>query len=500
MESLNIYEFDKQKIKTMNKKNNPLLILLSLFSFHYSFAQTGITWNMSSDIATASSGNEHPRIVTDGAGNPLVLWGHSDRAMFSRWNGTSFTTPVILNPMTMTIAEASWMGPDIAANGNNVYVVFKQTPEADTSSHIYIVHSADGGINFSAPVKVDNIGDSIARFPTVSVDATGNPIVGFMKFNSTFGDARWVVTKSTDFGNTFSGDVKASGYSATTAEVCDCCPGSITSSGNNVAMLYRDNNSNIRDTWCGISTNGGNSFPSGMALDENNWMLMSCPSSGPDGVIIGDTLYNTYMNGANGTLVYFSKASLTTMTNPTVTSVTGTITGLTQQNFPRIANSGNAVALVWKQVVNGASQLMIRFTDSISNGLPVAYDTVDLANITNADVTLANGKIFVVWEDDASGTVKYRSGIYAIPNSIPTINSSGAFSLYPNPVSETLFLNQVSIGVCSISILNATGQLVKTIDPKCSSIDVNNLPDGIYYLQSFAGYSIPALQKFVVHH
>ena len=191
------------------KKNTVLIISLFIFlaclgSAKNSFAQTGITWNMSSDIATASSGNEHPRIVTDAVGNPLVLWGYSDRVMFSRWNGTAFTTPVMLNPMSMTIAEASWMGPDIAANGNNVYVVFKQTPEADTSSHIYIVHSSDGGINFSAPVKVDNIGDSIARFPTVTVDDAGNPIVGFMKFNSTFGDARWVVTKSIDFGNTLS--------------------------------------------------------------------------------------------------------------------------------------------------------------------------------------------------------------------------------------------------------------------------------------------------------
>ncbi|MFA6571128.1 MAG: hypothetical protein WCT77_07810, partial [Bacteroidota bacterium] len=220
-----------------------------LFTVTFTKAQSPISWNNAINLASSSTGNEHPRITIDGKGNPLVIWHHTNRCMFSRWNGTSFTSPVMLNPAYIAVAGAGWMGPDIAAHGDTVYVVFKQTPEASDTCHIYCIHSFNGGRTFSNPVKVDNIADSISRFPTITTDDTGNPIVGFMKFNHSFADSRWAVARSTDFGNSFSTDVKASGWSSKTSTICDCCPGSIACSGNSVAMLYRDNNSNIRDSW-----------------------------------------------------------------------------------------------------------------------------------------------------------------------------------------------------------------------------------------------------------
>src|SRR5687767_12688697 len=105
-------------------------IFLALIISQTIVSQSQITWiGAGSNLNTAATGNNRPRVVMDAVGNPLVLWGYSSRAMFSRWNGTSFTTPVMLNPMNMTIAEAYWMGPDIATHGDTIYVVFKQTPE-----------------------------------------------------------------------------------------------------------------------------------------------------------------------------------------------------------------------------------------------------------------------------------------------------------------------------------------------------------------------------------
>lgn len=392
-----------------------LLIIFSCINFFVS-AQSGITWGMMGmDIANSSHSNMHPRITLDAARNPLVIWGRmsEEAVLFSRWNGTAFTAPVALNMGGMTVATASWMGPDIASKGDTVYVVWRQTPESmDTSKHIFIVRSFDGGISFSAPVRVDNIGDSVSRFPTVSVDATGNPVVAFMKFNMAFGASRWVVAKSTDYGNSFSIDTKASGWDGST-DVCDCCPGALVLSGNTSAMLYRNNNNNIRDIWTGISTSSSTSFSSGFNVDNHNWNLNSCPSSGPDGVIIGDTLYSVFMNGANVNYrTYLSKSSLSGGAVNSVSNLTGAITGLTQQNYPRIATDGNAMAIVWKQTVSGVAQLPILFTNNIANGFAAMYDTVDLNNITNADVAISNGKIFVVWQDDNSGTVKYRTGTY----------------------------------------------------------------------------------------
>ena len=455
-------------------------LILICISAH-SFSQSQITWTMGMNVASSASGNNHPRVVVDGSGNPLVLWGHSNRAMFSRWNGSSFTTPVMLHPGTMQVAHASWMGPDIASKGDTVYAVFKLVPEGDTSSHIYIVRSFNGGVNFTSPIQVDFIGDSISRFPVVAVDASGNPVVAFMKFNPVFGDARWVVTRSNDYGNSFTTDVKASGWSSVTSTVCDCCPGEIVSSGNNVAVLYRDNNSNLRDSWAGLSVDGGNTFSGGWNMDQNNWMIMSCPASGPDGVIAGDSLFSVFMNGAAATRVYKNISSVSGMSAPVSQTITGTITGLNTQNFPRIDKFGNAMAIVWKQNVSGADQLPILFTNDFTSGFPAAYDTVDLDDITNADVALSNGNVFVVWEDDASGTVKFRKGIFSPVIAAVAERGPNYSSSFPNPVSK-----QLSVSVKNFlhaDLLTTDGRKVLSI--KEAQTDIDCLPQGIYFLKIY---------------
>lgn len=468
-------------------------------------AQTSITWTAGMNIAANSYGNMHPRIATDANENPVVIWGRlSDQSLFiSRWNGTAFTMPMKVNPPWMTIATQTWQGPHIASMGDTVYVVMKRTPEAPDTNHIYIVRSTDGGMTFSAPIQVDNIADSVSRFPTLTVDDNGNPIVGFMKFDPFFGDARWVVARSTDLGNTFSTDVKASGWSASGATVCDCCPGAIACSGNTVAMLYRDNNSNIRDAWAGISTNAANSFLSGMAIDQQNWMLMMCPSSGPDGEIIGDTLYSVFMNGASGmNLVYLSKASVSSITGAAGIPLTGVFTGLTQQNYPRIAYSGNALAVVWKQIVNGTDQLALQFTNNLANGLSAGFDTVDLANITNADVALANGKIFVVWQDNGSGTVKFRSGTFTSTTGIPEAQQN-LFSIFPNPSSGLLTIHLASKSAGSqISITDVSGKniFLKNISSGQSNLEVSTKAwgDGMYFI-TVRSEKTSSTQKLVIN-
>jgi hypothetical protein len=141
-------------------------------------------------------------------------------------------------------------------------------------------------------------------------------------------------------------------------------------------------------------------------------------------------------------------------------NLTATIPGLTQQNFPRIASYGNATAIVWTQNVNGSAQLPILFNKDISSGLPAKYDTVDLADITNTDVAMGNGTVHVVWQDDNSGTVKYRKGTYQVTPAMATEINSQLFSIYPNPSGDywqvSLTNNQQVIGYTLTDILGKT--------------------------------------------
>ncbi|HEX5002608.1 MAG TPA: T9SS type A sorting domain-containing protein [Bacteroidia bacterium] len=454
-------------------------------------AQTGITWSPPQPVSSSGFGNNHPRITIDRAGNPMVVWGKSSNhsVNFSKWNGSSFTSPIQINPSGTEVATDTWMGLQIASFGDTVYVVYKEYPEAPDSAHIYCVRSYNGGTSFSAPVRVSYIADSICRFPTVTTNMIGCPVVGFMKFDANFGNARWVVSTSSDFGLSFSPDVLASGWSGPGALVCDCCPGTVTASDNTVAMIYRDNLNNLRDSWAGISTDSGQSFNEGINIDQNNWIINSCPSSGPDGVIIGDSLYSVFMNGAGGTAaVYFSAAPLNPPSNTTSWQLNGNTPGLVNQNYPRIDHFNNAVAVVWKQVVGSADQCVLRFSPDITIGLPVSYDTVKLGNITNVDVAVSGSNVYVVWQDNNTGNVNFRSGTYtAINTSLQPIDAF-SISLTPNPVNNGMVsfsLNHELIHPV-VELFDVTGKqhLPDEVIVKGNKITFNtdNVPTGIYFI------------------
>lgn len=463
-----------------------LTIVLSSISIFIN-AQSGITWSASVTVASNTYQNLHPRITLDRNGNPMIIWGdgNTQRVYFSRWNGIMFTTPLILNT-SQTIATATWMGPDIASKGDTVYVVMKETPEnMDTLHHIYIVHSYDGGISFSAPLRVENIHDSICRFPTICCDDAGNPIVGFMKFDSAYNNSSYSVTRSNDMGMTFANDVNASGWSG--GAVCDCCPAALISSGNTVAMLYRDKNNNIRDMWTGISNNGGLTFLNGFKVDNTNWNLSSCPASGPDGIIIGDTLYSTWMSGSSGiSMIYFSKSSVSNLISGPTIPLTGMLSGLSVQNYPRIASNGSSVAIAWEQTRNGINQLGLFFTNNIYNGFPALFDTIATNNITNTDVSIGNGEIHVVWEDDNAGEVRYRKGTFINSTVSPEIIAKkNCVNVYPNPSTNTITISS-GLGIMNyeLGITDVLGNSVYSQPINNSTqltINISHLNNGVYF-------------------
>ena len=459
-------------------------------------------WENQRDVASAVTGNHYPRIKTDREGNPLIIWENAKDVIFTRWNGTDFDTPKIINPNNIDVAGASWMGPDLAAHGDTIYIVYKQSPEHEGKA--WITHSYDRGETFSTPLRLDFIGDSLARFPAVTTDDEGHPVVAYMKFNSSFGAAQWVAMRSYDFGNSFTKEVLASRWSSDEAFACDCCPGTIVSNDETVAMLYRDNNLNIRDSWAGISTDGGETFNQGLNIDEQNWMQMSCPASGPDGVIIGDTLYSTFMNGATGkNLVYFSKTSLSTLETTGGELLTGNFAGLSQQNFPRVASYGDALGVVWKQVVSGQEQLVFKFTSDIKEGLPVAYDTLDLDKQMNVDIAMSDGKVFTVWEDYSTGTVKFRAGTFEVRTGINNNLKYEILDVFPNPSSDVWVLKgEVLKSGSKIEIYDAKGQLIDVVVNRGTGgvIEISNLKynSGSYVVRVVDGDRVGV--KMVVKH
>ena len=467
----------------------------------------GITWSAPMPVAAASFGNEHPRIALTASGNPVVLWGHSmmNAAHFARWTGSAFSTPVMLNPMSVSVFSASWAGPDIAAKGDTVYVVYKAEPE-DTG-YIFLRRSVDGGLTFGAPVQVTGAASVPNRFPAIGVDDAGHPIIGIMRFGPNFINGNWSVTKSSDWGTSFPTDVAASGYNG--EEVCDCCPGAIASRGANIAMLYRNNWNNKRTIWAGISSNGGASFPAGKEVDNTNWVVNACPSTGPDGVIVGDTLYTVFMSGGGGVKVHYSKSTLAGTWSSGAIPAIGIVSGIANQNYPRIAADGNTAAMVWRHAKGSKSQIGMLFTTNIQSGFPQAWDSVVTSNnpssVENVDVAIKGGTIHLVWEDGVTGQVMYRKGTFA-PTGITLPPVANVLWLAPVPADNSISValsNGATPPVYTVTITDATGHQVYK-QQHCNaasviSISTAGLQDGAYLLQVTSANGVQT-QKFVVHH
>ncbi len=290
--------------------------------------------------------------------------------------------------------------------------------------------------------------------------------------------------------------MKASGYSGQEAEVCDCCPGALVSSGNTTAILYRDNLKNIRDIWTGISTNNNSTFPTGYNVDKNKWIIMSCPSSGPDAVIVGESLYSVFLSGGSGRYrTYMSKATLKDVSKSSVTRFTNEMTGLGQQNYPRISSYGKASAIVWRQNISGVAQLPILFTKDITKGFPAAYEMVDVADVTNTDVAVSKENIYVVWQDDKVGTVKFRSGNYtSSQTSIAENTKPELFSVYPNPAKNAFTINLIKRN-SEILVTDILGRTVYTLqDTTEEKLEINtaNWEKGLYIITVKTGANLSA--------
>jgi hypothetical protein len=460
---------------------------LAAFVFVGTACAQSVVWSTPLPVSNdASYGFTRPRIAVCN-GVPVAVWGNEStkHVYASRFVNGAFSTPVQVTPNGFQAFVFDWTAQEIASAGDTLFLSFSDA----ASTHAYLVRSIDGGLTFGDTVQVDNIGTDVPRFPTVQALPGGNAAVMYMRFDMSFANPRYSVTRSMNGGATFMPDTNAT--ENIPGEPCDCCPGTLVSDGNRMALLYRNNDSNIRDSWASVSLNGGASFDSGVRVDSSNWMLMSCPSSGPDGYLYGDTLASVFMNGAGGTKVYASGLDLNTM-QPTSRKQIALVAG--QQNYPRIAGRGDTLGVVWQQKIG--TPVKIAFTSSFNgiNGLGIDVDTLSLSlsgNQGTPDIAYGNGKLHVVFTDDASQKVYYTSAV------LPQIATSTNRPILPSTIFTVTQKDQNQLEVSFIesfsgpAVLTLTSVLGQVLSEKPFDsiqqgqkvlVDGSSLSNGIYML------------------
>jgi hypothetical protein len=462
-------------------------ICLFLFSFMIAAlpAQVNINWSTPVDVAPSSFGKDYPRIVLGGNDEPVITWGRNNSIYFSKLEASGFTDPLKLNNDTTGAYVASWTGADIASRNDTIYACFM---DEEWDEKTYIIRSFDNGESFSVPALIENYPDSASRFPSVTIDPAGNPLVAIMKMSHNEQDPHYVVRRSFDHGSTFTEEVNIGGWSGPNSMACDCCPASIKASGETVVVFYRDNLNNLRDIWATVSTDSGATFSEGFAVDDNQWVVFSCPSSGPDGVIIGDSLYSVFLSDG---YCYLSKSSLSDGALASVIPL-GELPQTSSQNFPRIDHYNNQVVISWREN-SGGTKLYLSYTDDITAGTAFIQDTVYLSSVSSADLAIGEDGIHIALASSGDGTVKYIHGTFST-TSTENIYQNKVF-VFPNPSSDFIKIKGHEFFE-SYNLYGANGQLILSGNAT-ETIDISRLEVGNYVLELLDANEI-GLNKVVV--
>ena len=455
------------------------------------FIFTGLTMNSQSliwsdPIEVASGyGNLRPRLALANGDLPIVVWGGgsgNQPVYVSKFNGTGFNTPIAISPEGVDPYCASWVGPDIASTGTDVWVVFEGQVGSDF--RIYSAKSNDGGATFGDTVNVGGY-SGLTRFSAIGVDDAGSPVVTFMEHDQGYANPRYVVSNTKDGGNSWEEYVDAS-HAITSSEVCDCCPAEVITDGDNQILMFRNNDSNLRDMWASVSADKGETFTTGSDIDDAGWIISACPSTGPDGFVRGDSVIVTWMTGGYGSPPRVMLNSVSKFTGIGRANQTIDTEGSAKQNYPRVHGNDQVFAVVYQKPINGSQECILAYsTDGTTQfqktGIIINLETS--GSQTNPDVVFANNVFHFTWQDDKSGNVIYRTA---------TLNQVGIkdtkdfdIRIYPNPAQNKLYINiPEHENIDEVVIYSNSGRSIKKsvlrADANLAEIDISDLMNGFY--------------------
>ena len=450
------------------------------------WSQPIISWEEEIFVTqTNQFGNTRPRITLAANDVPVVIFGKTSTGLLytARLNGSIFDTPVTLLPGTVSSYLTTWTGPDIASKGDTVIAVFKAM--SMDLGKVYALRSIDGGITFSDTIRVDNHDSGHAWMPSLDMDENGNPSIVYMAHDASMTNPRYNVVHSIDQGITYQPEMEIA--LSIPDEACDCCPAEYVIDGAQHALLYRNNDANIRDIYAVYSDDDGANYSSYTNVNNLNWTLSSCPSTGPHGIFNNGKLLTSSASAASGKYRAYLSETVTSpsliLQSQTMMTPPQNINGV--QNYPRISGKNDTIVLIWQE--NSPSNNDIFSGITVSGSIQELVDSKAIVNDStlgsqsNPDIIYANGKIHCVFQDAISGKVIYKRGILSM-NSISQIPDQDII-VFPNPLSTSLTIKSNLLS-SSYTIYNVLGEIVQTgvLTSLQTEVNLSVLPNGTYQL------------------
>jgi hypothetical protein len=260
--------------------------------------------------------------------------------------------------------------------------------------------------------------------PNIGIREDGNPVISYMESTTSWTDWKQMVKTSFDFGTTFSTAVDVSALAP--GEPCDCCQSTLVTKGNDVYLLFRNNDNNVRNTYIAKSADNGVTFISTQDLDDVNWVLNSCPTSSPVGAVLGDSIMVVRCNGGSSGIHELYKSNVNANDLQKSYFVKVEYTGSSLQDQPKIAGTwdyGGVFVSVWEENRNGNKECFYSVIGSDGKSLynGIVSDTATFGHKIEPDITYGGpytGYFSVVYTASTQHEVHFLYGPLMYVNAV----------------------------------------------------------------------------------
>lgn len=173
------------------------------------------------------------------------------------------------------------------------------------------------------------------------------------------------------------------------------------------------------------------------------------------------------------------------------------------QNVGDFIQSGNRLFFVGR---NDSVGRELWTSDGTVNGTFLVINAAPAGNSDPQDLVDLNGVLFYTCGDGIHGRELWRVDTTQLalnlPNSIKQQNAKATIGLYPNPVSQTLYLQVENVLLnteTQMQIFDVSGKLIRAENVSSRNLDISALANGFYVLTLKTNSKL-LQQKFVVQH
>ncbi|MFS8063558.1 MAG: sialidase family protein, partial [Luteimonas sp.] len=308
--------------------------------------------------------------------------------------------------------------PHLAATDDGALWVhwLQKTADAPYAYDVLLSRSADGGVNWSPPMVVNNDGMPVEHgFVSLWPQSRDSLGVAWLDGRNTQGGsdahAGMMSLRSANFSGTF----QRNGETELDPSACDCCQTDVALTARGPLLVYRDRTAaEIRDIH--VTRRDGDTWTTPKPVHSDNWKMPACPVNGPAVAANGNDVVVAWYTAADDKptvkLAHSSDAG-DSFAVPVVLEQ-----GEAVQGRVDVALDATQAWLSWvREDASGQSLWLARYAPDLSREL----SRVEVAKLQGRgratgfpQLALRDGSAYLVWTDIVDGVPQLRGAVYGM--------------------------------------------------------------------------------------